>query len=69
MRVHRTDCDKVSGFIGDKSRIVLVAWDVENEDRFKSHIQIVADDRPYLLKDFTQMLASSKKIGYNNIYY
>ncbi len=60
VRIHRTDCSKVSGLLDDELKIVPVTWDVEREDRFKVHIQMIGDERLYLLRDVTNTLASLK---------
>lgn len=58
--IHRTDCRNVAQLIKDETKVVSVAWDVEREDRFKTRIYIVADDRPNMLRDATQALAVAK---------
>lgn len=58
--IHRTDCPRVVSLLNDENRIVSVAWDVDREDRFRTHIELVAEDREGLLRDITQALAVLK---------
>jgi GTP pyrophosphokinase len=58
--IHRTDCGQVARLLDDERKVVAVAWDVEREDRFSARVQIIADDRPNLLRDITQTTSSLK---------
>jgi len=60
VRIHRTDCSLIAGLLEDERKIINVAWDVEKDDRFKTKIRIVADDRPNLLRDITQAIGALK---------
>ena len=58
LEIHRTDCHKVAGMLHDESKMIGVAWDVEREDRFRTRIQVVADERENLLLDITRSTAA-----------
>lgn len=60
VRIHRIDCSQVARLLDDERKVVAVGWDVESEDRFKVNVQIIGDDRPFLLRDVTQALAALK---------
>lgn len=66
VQIHRSDCNNVAQLLDDERRVVLVGWDVEREDRFKTRVQIIADDRPNLLRDVTLAIASLK-VNINSI--
>jgi GTP pyrophosphokinase len=58
--IHRTDCRRIGALLDDERKVISVAWDVERDDRFIARVQIIADDRPNLLLDVTQILALHK---------
>lgn len=58
--IHRTDCRKIGALLDDERKVISVTWDVERDDRFIARIQIIADDRPALLLEVTQILALHK---------
>jgi len=60
LHIHRTDCSHVTELIDDETKVISVVWDVEREDRFKTRIHIIADDRINLLHDITQAITSIK---------
>jgi len=60
VRIHRTDCHQVAPLLDNDRKVISVAWDVEREDRFESSIHIIADDRPNLLRDVTQVVSTLK---------
>ncbi|MBM3328759.1 MAG: bifunctional (p)ppGpp synthetase/guanosine-3',5'-bis(diphosphate) 3'-pyrophosphohydrolase [Calditrichaeota bacterium] len=60
VRIHRTDCSRITELLEDERKVVTVSWDVEPDDRFTARIQIVADDRPNLLRDVTLVMAVLK---------
>ena len=58
--IHRTDCRRIGALLDDERKVISVAWDVERDDRFIARVQMIADDRPNLLLDVTQVLALHK---------
>ncbi len=58
--IHRTDCRRIGSLLDDERKVISVAWDVERDDRFIARIQLIADDRPNLLLDITQVLSLHK---------
>ncbi len=58
--IHRTDCSHVAKLLEDETKVIPVAWDVDREDRFKTRIYVVADERVNLLRDITQIFSAVK---------
>lgn len=55
--VHRTDCNNMLKLYEEKERVVDVAWDIENEQKFQVHLSILGEDRRNLLKDITLVIS------------
>jgi len=51
--IHRTDCKNMLKLYEDKERVLEVAWDAEEEQKFQVHLSILGEDRKNLLKDIT----------------
>jgi len=58
LTVHRADCPFAAKLIDQSHKVIPVTWDVERAARFDANINIVADDRPNLLRDITMTVAS-----------
>ena len=59
--VHRADCLNAIGLSeGQPDRLIEVEWDAAHEGVFSSTIEVVAFDRPALLRDVTQVLADHR---------
>ena len=56
--VHRTDCRNIERLLGDPERNVQVEWDADIESQFNARIRLVSEDRPKLLRDVTDAIAS-----------
>ncbi len=60
--VHRIDCPNVKHLMGtEKERFVQVTWDVPSGEVFPVDFEIIAVDRPGLLKDVLDVIASMNK--------
>lgn len=67
--IHRKDCLHVDRYNHDSpERMIEVDWGQDNEKTYPIDIQVVALDRPGLLRDVTSMLANEKVniIGVNS---
>jgi len=59
--VHLADCLNAIGLSeGQPDRLIEVEWDAAHEGFFASTIEVVAFDRPALLRDVTQVLADHR---------
>jgi len=60
--VHRTDCPNIGQILGDGDRVVMVDWDIGEDQAFMAQIRIEAADRKHLLRDIT---AAMSEVGTN----
>ena len=56
--IHRTDCPNIESLLGNPERNIAVEWDAERDSHFNTRIQILSVDRPNLLRDITNSIAS-----------
>ncbi len=59
--IHRRDCPNVLRFNEERrERLIEVEWDMVGDETYPVDVQIVAFDRPGLLRDITGILANEK---------
>ena len=60
--VHRFDCSSVKRLMtNDQGRLANVTWDAPSGEVFPADFEIIAVDRPGLLKDILHIVASMNK--------
>lgn len=60
--IHRTDCPNIAQILDDRDRVVMVDWDIGEDQAFIAQIRIEAADRKHLLRDIT---AAMSEVGTN----
>lgn len=58
--VHRKDCSNVSNNIDGDNRLIEVSWYTANNVAYKADITLMANDRPALLMEITNVIMESK---------
>jgi len=56
--IHRSDCPNITRYMDDQNRIIDVSWESVEARYYPVQIQITAIDRPGLLSDVAQTVAS-----------
>ncbi len=56
--IHRDDCPNITRFLDDQNRVIDVSWDSVDAQYYPVEILITALDRPGLLSDVAQAVAS-----------
>lgn len=58
--VHRSDCSNITGNSGGDGRLIEVKWYTASNVAYKADITIMANDRPALLMEVTNVIAEAK---------
>ncbi|HWR19248.1 MAG TPA: bifunctional (p)ppGpp synthetase/guanosine-3',5'-bis(diphosphate) 3'-pyrophosphohydrolase [Clostridia bacterium] len=56
--IHREDCTNVAELMADEGRIIDVEWAQDAKSSYTASIQIIANERPGLLMDISQLLVN-----------
>ena len=56
--IHRSDCPNITRYLDEEQRVIEVSWDSVEAGYYPVEIMIVAVDRPALLSDVAQAVAS-----------
>ena len=57
--VHRTDCPNTGAISDDPERLIVVEWDVEEEQAFTVQLLVRGHDRKFLLSDVTRTISDT----------
>jgi len=57
--VHRTDCPNTAAISDDPERLIVVEWDVEEEQSFTVQLLVKGHDRKFLLSDVTRVISAT----------
>ncbi|NJD02477.1 MAG: bifunctional (p)ppGpp synthetase/guanosine-3',5'-bis(diphosphate) 3'-pyrophosphohydrolase, partial [Ruminiclostridium sp.] len=58
--VHRSDCTNITGNLSDDGRLIEVKWYSSSNVAYKADINIMANDRPSILMEVTNVIAEAK---------
>lgn len=56
--IHRKNCPNMLNLVDKKDRTINVDWTVEVDEEFRVQLSILGEDRRYLIRDITQVLAN-----------
>ena len=56
--IHRADCPNVAELLADEGRIIDVEWVQDAKSSYTASIQIIANERPGVLMDISQLLVN-----------